>query len=69
MRKRTRKHIKERRIAIYLSRIISKERNPEIGKYFGISPQAVSNILTEIGNKLAESKGLENEVDAIKCIL
>lgn len=67
LRRRSRKYTKGRKIAIYISRIATNMRNSEIGKYFGIGPQGVANILSEIENELAESNELRKEIDEIKC--
>jgi len=60
LRRRSRKYAKERKFPIYLSKIGTNRKNSEIGDYFGISPQAVTNILTEIENRLAESQNQMN---------
>ncbi|ODS31141.1 MAG: hypothetical protein SCARUB_03739 [Candidatus Scalindua rubra] len=41
----------------------------EIGKNFGISTQAVTNILTELENRYPESSALKKELDSVKCIM
>ena len=69
IRRKARKYAKERKIAIYFSKITTSRRNSEVGNYFGISPQAVTNIFTEIENRLAESNELRKEIDEIKCKL
>jgi len=67
--KRARRYSKQRKIAIYLSKIISGSKNSIVAKQFNISPQAVTNVLTEIGGMLKESTMLRSEIENIKCIL
>lgn len=51
--KRSRRFSAERKIAIYLSKITTGGKNSLVGAHFGITPQAVTNILTEVENKRA----------------
>ena len=44
----------ERKIAVYLSKILSGRKNVEIGSMFGITLQAVTNILTSIEERIAQ---------------
>lgn len=69
LRKRTRKYSKQRKIAIYLSKIATGRKNSEIGSYFGISPQAITNILTKVEDEIQESNELKKEITDVKCIL
>jgi len=43
--------------------------NSEIGSYFGVTPQAITNILTKVGDKIQESDELKKEIADVKCIL
>ncbi|HED37221.1 MAG TPA: hypothetical protein ENI76_03130 [Ignavibacteria bacterium] len=52
LRKRTIKYSRQRRIAIYLSKITTGRKNSEIGNYFGVSPQAITNILAKVEDKI-----------------
>ena len=69
LRKRSRRYSDQRKVAIYLSKVMSTEKNPVVAKHFGISPQAVTNVITEIKGMLEESKRLRTELEEIKCIL
>ena len=48
---------------------MSKEKNSSIGKYFGIGPQAITNMLTDMKSRIKESDDLKKEIDALKCIM
>jgi chromosomal replication initiation ATPase DnaA len=67
--RRSRRNGRERKIAIYFSKIMSKEKNSSIGKYFGIGPQAITNVLTDMESRIKESDDLKKEIDALKCIM
>ncbi len=67
--RRSVKHSRERKLAIYLSKIMTRERHHLVGGYFGITPQAVANVLAEVENSLIESKEMRKELDEIKCRL
>ena len=69
LRKRSRRYSDQRKVAIYLSKVMSTEKNPVVAKHFGISPQAVTNVITEIKGMLEESNRLRRELEEIKCIL
>ncbi len=66
---RTRRYSEQRKIAIYLSKIMSGGKNSMVAKQFNISSQAVTNVLTEIERMLKESTRLRSEIGNIKCIL
>jgi hypothetical protein len=59
----------DRKIAIYLSEIMSTNKNPIVARHFGISPQAVTNVITEIEERLEGSNKLMRKIEEIKCIL
>lgn len=67
--KRSRRCSRERKIAIYLSKIVTGGKNSTVGTHFGITPQAVTNILIEVESTRAESKEFQKEIDGIKCRL
>ncbi len=67
--KRSRKHSRERKMAVYISKIMTGARHLLVGEYFGISPQGVANVLTEVENDLVESEETRKEVEGIKCRL
>ena len=69
LRKRSRRYSDQRKVAIYLSKVMSTQKNPVVAKHFGISPQAVTNVITEIEGRLEESNRLRRELGEIKCIL
>ena len=49
--------------------MISQRPNIEVGKYFGTSPQSVTNTITRIENKISDSDELRKEVERFKCIM
>jgi REP element-mobilizing transposase RayT len=65
--KRVRTHSRERKLAIFLSKILTRGKHSFVGDYFGIKPQAVTNALTEVEDNLAESESLRREIEEIKC--
>jgi len=48
---------------IYFSKIATGKKNSEIGSYFGVSPQTITNILTKVENEIQESDELKKEID------
>jgi putative transposase len=69
LRRRTRRYTKQRKVAIYLSKVVNAEKNPVIAEYFGISPQGVSNVITEMESELKGSRRLGEEIKKIEEIL
>ncbi len=69
LRKGTRKYSKQRKTAVYLSKVTTGRKNSEIGSYFGVTPQAITNILTKVEDKIQESDELKKEIADVKCIL
>lgn len=59
----------ERRIAIYLSKILSNAKNVEIGKSFGIKGSTVSTILKVVEVRLRRDKKYQQEIKKLKKIL
>ena len=48
---------------------VTGRKNSLVGAHLGITPQEVTNILTEVKNKRAESKEVRKEIDEITCKL
>jgi chromosomal replication initiation ATPase DnaA len=67
--KRKRATGEQRKLAIYLSKIISGGKNVEVGKVFGITIQAVTNVVGDIERRLEEDGKLSKEVILIKNVL
>ncbi|MFH1096680.1 MAG: transposase [Candidatus Desantisbacteria bacterium] len=56
----------ERRVAIYLSKVLSGKKNIEIGKYFDIKGPAVSGIMSAIEERLKQEQRLKVEMEHLK---
>lgn len=56
----------ERQVAVYLSKVLSKQRGKEIGRYFGIKGPAISGIIKGIETRLEREKGLREEIDLLR---
>ncbi len=56
----------ERKIAIYLAKIGSGQRNSSVAVHFGITTQAVTNVLTGMEKELERSAGVREEIEGIK---
>lgn len=67
--KRKRATGEQRKLAIYLSKIISGGKNVEVGKVFGITIQAVTNVVGDIEKRLEEDGKLSKEIILIKNVL
>jgi len=52
--------VNQRKIAIYLSKILSGKKNVEVGKIFGITVQAVTNAVRDIERRKDKDKKLNN---------
>ena len=59
----------QRKIAVYLSKILSGEKNAEIGSVFGITIQAVSNAVRSVEKRIAEDNKFGSEVMRLKKIV
>ena len=59
----------EKEMGSTLSKIMAGGKNSLVGAHFGITPQPVTKILTEVENNLAESKQVREEINEIKCKL
>jgi len=56
----------KRKIAIYLSKVMSGDINKEVGKYFGIKSPAVSKTVKAIEESLTGSISLQRDIDKLK---
>lgn len=56
----------ERRVAIYLSKVLSARKNGEVGDYFGINGQAVSVAIKAIEEGREKDKRLRRNLDILK---
>jgi REP element-mobilizing transposase RayT len=56
----------ERKIAVYLSKLLSGEKNAGIGAVFGISIQAVTNAVRRVEKRMEEDTKLSSEVTRLK---
>jgi REP element-mobilizing transposase RayT len=57
---------RQRKIAIYLCKTLSGEKNVEVGRAFGITLQAVTNAMRDIDKRREEEKKLSKEIALIK---
>jgi len=57
---------RERRIAIYLSKVLSGKKHSEVGNHFGIKVAAVSNVLREMETRLETDTDLKKDVRKIR---
>ncbi len=58
----------KRKIAIYLSKVMSGDRNKEVGKYFGIKSPAVSKTVKEMEERIEGSLRLQRDINELKRI-
>jgi chromosomal replication initiation ATPase DnaA len=65
LRRRTRKNIRQRKLVIYLTKTICQKSNTEIGKYFGISTQAVTNVLKQKEDQFSKSRIVKKELEIL----
>ena len=56
----------KRQIAIYLSKVLSGEKNIEVGGFFGIKGPAVSGVIKTIEGRLDKEKRLKREIERLK---
>ena len=59
----------ERKIAVYLSKILSGEKNVEIGSVFGITLQAVTNAVRSVEARIAEDSKFGSKIVRLKEIV
>lgn len=64
--KRKKSTERQRKIAIYLCKTLSGNKNIEVGRVFGITLQAVTNVLRDIEKKTGEDKKLSKDLFLIK---
>lgn len=57
---------RERQVAIYLSKVLSRQRGKEIGRYFGIKGPAVSGVINGIEGRLEEEIKLRREIEYLR---
>jgi len=60
---------KQRRMAIYLCKVLSGKKNVEVGKVFGVTIQAVTNVVREIEKIKETGNELSKEIARIEKIL
>jgi REP element-mobilizing transposase RayT len=65
LRRRSRRFSAQRKVAIYVAKIWSGQRNSSIAVHFGITTQAVTNVLTEMEKELEQSAGMREEIEGI----
>lgn len=56
----------KRRVAIYLSKILSNEKNVEIGRYFRIKGSTVSEALKGVEARIKRDKSFQKEIEVLK---
>jgi REP element-mobilizing transposase RayT len=56
----------QRKIAVYLSKVLSGEKNAEIGSMFGITIQAVTNVVRRVEKRMGEDNRFGAEVRRLK---
>ena len=64
--RRSRRAGEQRKIAVYLSKVLSGERNAEIGSVFGITIQAVTNVVRRVEKRIGEDNKFGSEVMRLK---
>jgi len=69
LRRRRRRTEGQRKIAVYLSKILSGEKNAAIGSVFGITLQAVTNAVRSVEKRIEEDIKFSSEVMKVKEIV
>jgi len=64
--RRNRTAVRQRKMAIYLCKVLTGEKNIDIGKIFEISAPAISNVIKEIENLKDKSSQVSSEICSIK---
>lgn len=64
--RRSKRTQRQRKIGVYLSKVLSSKRNADIGAVFGITIQAVTNAVRDIERRREEDKRLDTELERIK---
>jgi REP element-mobilizing transposase RayT len=67
--RRRRRTEAQRKIAVYLSKVLSGEKNAEIGSVFGITIQAVTNAVRRVEKRMGEDNRFGSEVMELKEIV
>jgi len=57
---------RQKKVAIYLSKVLSGRKNTEVGGVFGVTAQAVTNALRDIEKRVEEGKNIGKEITRIK---
>lgn len=63
---RRRRECRERRITIYLAKILSGAKNSEVGRHFNVKGEAVSAVAKGIEDDLRRSLQLRRELKTLK---
>ena len=58
-----------RKVAVYLSKVLSGEKNAGIGSVFGITIQAVTNALRGVEKRIEEDNRFNSEIKRLKQII
>lgn len=64
--RRRRRTERQRKIGLYLSKLLSGKRNADIGSVFGITIQAVTNAVRDVEKRREGDKRLDIELKKIK---
>ena len=64
--KRRRRTEVQRKMAVYLSKVLSGGKNAEVGAVFGITVQAVTNAVRGVEKKMAEDNKFDAQVIRLK---
>jgi len=59
----------QRKVAVYLSKVLSGEKNAEIGSVFGITLQAVTNAVRRVEKRMGEDNRFGSEIMNLKAIV
>ena len=63
---RKRSTVRQRKMAIYLCKILSGKKNGDVGRAFGIGTQAVTNVMRDIEYLKDRNKKMASEILSIK---
>ena len=67
--KRRRRTEGQRKMAVYLSKVLSGGKNAEVGAMFGITIQAVTNAVRSVEKRIAEDNKFDSEVMRLEGIV
>ncbi len=59
----------QRKVAVYLSKVLSGEKNAGIGSVFGITIQAVTNVVRGVEKRIEEDGRFNSEIKRLKQII